>query len=158
MNEVIAKLKTHYESLFPEDKGVSQEELDSIEKKLEVTLPRDFRDIASFYSGGMIGGQSIYTITSDPNNEYGISNRTIVFREAINLPQKILPLYFEYGFIYMDLDDHSKNYKKVIYCATEEAQSLCESAYPQNVYRVYSSFTDFFEYLIEQEEKDRQQK
>ncbi len=156
MNERIKVLKTRYENLFPGDLGVKQEDLDYIEKELGIILPEDFRDIASFYSGGLIGGQSIYTITANFNDDYSIGNRAKVFRETIHLPETILPLYSEHGFIYIDLNDKSKNFRKVIYCGPEDAQNLYQSIYPQHVYWSYLSFTDFFEYLIEQEEQERQ--
>ncbi len=149
-------LKSRYQELFPEDIGVTYEELERIEAELNINLPKDFKEIASFYPGGMVGRQSIFTITSNLKDSYGVTNRTKILRENIDLPYGILPLYSEYGFIYINLDKESEHFGKVIYCSTEEAQSLYEKKIPENIYQSYSSFLEFFEFLLTEEEKERQ--
>jgi hypothetical protein len=55
----IGQLRDQYIILFgqePAKDGV----LDQIERELDVVLPTDFREICSFYSGGIVGGISHY--------------------------------------------------------------------------------------------------
>lgn len=154
-SDLLLKLRNKYQKLFPDEIGVTYLELNDIENKIDIKLPEDFREIASFYKGGIIGGYSLYTVTSDIENEYGIINRTQALRETINLPKEYLPLYCEYGLIYLDLDNGSSNFGKVIYCDNEEAQSLYNQAYPKNPYWVFPSYLHFFEFLVKEEEKEQ---
>lgn len=151
----LSKLKNRYLKLYPDDTGVKNEELEKIQKTLNINLPEDFKLITSFYSGGFLGDFSIFTISSDDSDDFGIINRALVFRDIIKLPEKYLPLYSEYGFVYVDLDSTSKNFKKVIYCSPEEAQLLSDRSFPKEPYWAFPSFTDFFEYLITEEENER---
>lgn len=155
--ELLLKLKNQYQTLFPDGHGVAYSELNDIENKIGKILPNDFREVASFYNGGIIGGYSLYTITSDAENEYGIVNRTEVLREVINLPKKYLPLYCEYGLIYLNLDNDSPNFGQVVYCDNEEAQNLFNPTYPKSPYWTFPSFFYFFEFLIKEEEKIRKE-
>ena len=57
----IKSLKKRYEDIY----GIevcAVEVMGSIEKELDIKLPNDFKEIASFYSGGLVGGISHYDI------------------------------------------------------------------------------------------------
>ncbi|NVL54496.1 SMI1/KNR4 family protein, partial [Pseudomonas syringae pv. actinidiae] len=73
------KYKSHYDL-----KSSSKEEIKSLEKKLGIKLPLDFKKIATFYSGGLLGGISHHAISSK-NNPLNIVDETLRLRKAINL-------------------------------------------------------------------------
>lgn len=77
-------IRERYNQLYPED-GVMENTLERIEDILQLKLPTDFRNIAKFYSGGLLGGISCFAFTHEhitPN----IVDETLRLRTSINLP------------------------------------------------------------------------
>lgn len=145
-------LEKRYKILFPEDKGLSNSQIISLEKTLRLSFSEDLKKILSFFSGGMLGMQSL--LDFEGSDEYSVAGLTGILRESIKLPHDFLVLYCEYGMIYVDCEKESQNYGHVLYCGTEDAQWLCDGIEPK-YYWDYLTFSDFFEHLLDEEEKER---
>ena len=88
--DTIKELRTKYENLLPID-GIDEKAINEIQTALNVCLPEDFRKIASFYSGGFLGGISNYSfINSDDSTN--IIDETIRLRNSVNLPLRFVVL------------------------------------------------------------------
>ena len=146
------ELKQKYVRLFPDDGEMNQQEIKEIEGHLNLEFPDDFRKIISFYLGGKLGNRFLLNFQTVGN--YSIEEETLALRESINLPHDFLVLYCEYGMIYMDCNPNSAKYGHVMYVRTEDAQCLGDGIEPK-YYWDYPTFSDFFEHLLDEEEKER---
>lgn len=157
-NFAIDNLIKKFKNLFPEDKGISFSELDAIEKKLQIILPNDFKEISKYYSGGFLGSQSIFNFTADEKDGYGIVSRTLTYRNSVHLPMHIVAFYEEHGFIYMETQDNASKLSPVIECSIEDVYNLASEKPLLYNPTIFPSFTDFFAYLLDQEEAEREAK
>ena len=67
MKDIIL-LQEKYEKIYGNEATASGD-IENIEEALDVILPFDFKEILSFYSGGLLGGISHFgTSTSDSEN------------------------------------------------------------------------------------------
>lgn len=158
MTNKLKKLIDRYHLLYSEE-SVDDEKIKGIEEKLDVVLPCDFKVIAKSYSGGLLGLHSIFTLY-DNGSDYNIIDKTLYYRECdLQLPSKYVALEeTEVSFIVMKTQDSPEKPAPVIYCSIEDIYNLAENKPLQYNPTIFPSFTDFFEYLIEQEEQDRQKK
>lgn len=153
INNVIQRFRT----LFPDDDGISIDELNQIEDKLHLILPWDFKKISCYYSGGMIGGISIFTFSADQKDQYNILNKTNYYRNCdLHLPEKYVALE-ESGVSFIVLETHQDENMnaRVIYCSIEDIYNLANGKPLLYNPLIFPSFTDFFEYLLDQEEEER---
>jgi len=148
MND-IDKLRNKYISLYNDVDGVSIDDLDKIEQNLQVKLPKDFREISRFYSGGDIGGKSIHSFAfSDSTNLLG---ETLRLREAVGLPNRIVVIAEQdMSVIVMD----TENKPSIIWIDSVEVTKLHKQDFISNP-DVWEGFSDFFNYLLEEEEEER---
>jgi hypothetical protein len=79
----IEELKKWYINLFPVD-GISREEINEIQKELNLRLPIDFCEISEFYSGGMLGDVSLFSF-AHINSAENIIDETIRLRKTVAL-------------------------------------------------------------------------
>lgn len=148
MNQLQARFNLYY----PDNIGLADDEINQIEKNLSLAFPEDFKEICRFYTGEMLGSHSLLNFQTIGN--YSIEEETLALRKAINLPHDFLVLYCEYGMIYMDCNPQSPKYGHVMYVGNEDAQCLGDGIKPE-YYWDYPTFTDFFSYLLDEEEKER---
>ena len=138
MKDIIL-LQEKYEKIYGNEATASGE-IENIEEALDVILPFDFKEILSFYSGGLLGGISHFgTSTSDSEN---IVFETIKAREALGLPHHyvvlaeppesliLLDTLDKDGVLWVDAND--------LYNKTEK----------------WDTYKDFFQFLIEEEMAD----
>lgn len=144
----IKELKERYLNLQPSD-GVNKEVLSEIEKTLNVKLPEDFCEIASFYSGGYLGGISNYSFSSN-DGETNIINETIRLRNTVDLPLRYIVLSEPAeSLIVMD----TKNIPSIIWCDAVEVTKLNDKSFISKPDE-WDSYSDYFAQLIEDEEEN----
>lgn len=155
INSVIQRFRT----LFPDDHGISADELNKIEDKLHLIFPWDFKEISSYYSGGMIGGISIFTFSADQNDQYNILNKTNYYRNCdLHLPERYVSLVeTEVSFIVLETHQDKNMNTRVIYCSIEDVYNLANGNPLLYNPQIFPTFTDFFEYLLDQEEEERRE-
>ena len=151
----IDNLIKRYTLLYPEEE-VSNTHIDDIEKKLNVVLSNDFKKILTVYSGGKLGLHSIFTLYDD-GRDYNIVNRTLYYRNCdLNLPVTYIALEeTEVSFVVLETQSQANMQTKVIECSIEDIYNLAKGNPLLYNPTIFPSFTDFFEYLIKQEEDER---
>ena len=143
MNE----LRNKYKALYDID-GVSKEDLDKIENELQIKLPSDFREISGFYSGGIVGGIDIHSfLFSEPN----FISETIRIREAVGLPNRFIVIAEEAESIIV-MDTEKK--PSIMWLDSVEVTKLEMQDFISKP-DVWEDFSDFFNYLLDEEEEER---
>jgi hypothetical protein len=145
----IQELNKRYTNLYPSD-GIDESILRKIEDILKITLPKDFRQITNFYSGGLLGGISIFAVAFEgitPN----IVEETIRLRNTIKLPSRFIVLAEPpESLIVMD----TENTPSIIWCDATDVERIINMSFitePQT----WNSYLEFFEKLLEDEEEEQ---
>jgi hypothetical protein len=145
----IQELNKRYTNLYPSD-GIDESILRKIEDILKITLPKDFRQITNFYSGGLLGGISIFAVAFEgitPN----IVEETIRLRNTIKLPSCFIVLAEPpESLIVMD----TENTPSIIWCDATDVERIINMSFitePQT----WNSYLEFFEKLLEDEEEEQ---
>lgn len=146
--ERIEELKERYLNLQQND-GINNAVLSEIEKSLNVKLPSDFCEIASFYSGGYLGGISNYSFSNNDGST-NIIEETIRLRDNINLPLRYVVLAKPpESIIVMD----TENVPSIIWCDAVEVTKLNDKSFISKP-NEWNRYTEYFAQLIEDEEDD----
>ena len=140
--ESISKLRAKYESMLPID-GISTEAINEIQSKLRVSLPEDFYEIASFYSGGILGGISSHSFIRSGNNT-NIVDETIELRTKVNLPLRFVVLAEPAESIIV-LD--TQNTPSIIWCDAVEVSKLDNKSFISKPDE-WNTYLDFFAQLL----------
>lgn len=143
--------------LFPDDKGISGKELEKVEEILQVVLPPDFKEISNYYSGGIIGNVSIFNFKPNLEDEYSLVSKSLIYRAKINLPNKFVVLYDEYGFILLNTEPNKNLEASILDLSSTDIFNLIEGKPLESNTRLYSAFSEYFEYLLDQEEEERKE-
>tara|TARA_B100001093_G_C26467392_1_gene859050 strand:+ start:240 stop:698 length:459 start_codon:yes stop_codon:yes gene_type:complete len=149
-----SKLESKYIKFFEKDPTPTKN-LDIIEKKLNIILPSDFKQISKFYRGGFLGGLSHNAIDFD-GNENNLVGETVRLRTSIILPSRFIVLAEPAAsLIVMETMNDETADSKVIWldatdvCKLDEIDTL-------NDPDIWNSYTSFFEYLLDEEEEERE--
>lgn len=141
----ITQIKEQYLTLFPEDDVIEEDVVATIEHQLQVKLPADFKEIAQFFGGGLIGGISIFSFADHTPNIVG---ETLRLRKAVNFPSSLIFLA-EPSESMIVLD--TANHPAVIWCDSIDVYQLQDRSF-QVPPDTWNTFSDFFAYLLTQEE------
>lgn len=127
---------------------LSEKEVNNIEKRLGVFLPNDFKEIASYFSGGRVGIIEFYDFKD--NNDINIIDGTLRLRESIHLPERYIVLAEPpESIVVMDI----KSKPSIIWCDAIDIENI-ESESCTNQPDVWESFSDFFyDMLLEELEE-----
>jgi hypothetical protein len=146
-------LISHYKLLFSNDNGVSIQEIQNIEKKLEIILPKDFKDISTCYRGGLLGGMSLLTIDDDGDNHYGIIHLTLSFRKQSLIKKDYLVLMYDSpSIVFLNCQTGY-----VYYISEYDLDNLLKDQELMDDPTVFKSYANFFQYLLDEEEKIRKE-
>jgi len=147
--DTVQELRQKYERLLPVD-GIDQEAIKGIQATLNICLPEDFRKIASFYSGGFLGGISNYSFTNS-GNSINMIDETIRLRNSINLPLRFVVLAEPAeSLIVMD----TQNTPSVIWCDAVEVSKLDDKSFLSKPDE-WNTYAEFFAQLLEDEEEEQ---
>jgi len=144
----IIELKCRYDAIYgcePVGEGV----ISKIEGELDLNLPRDFKEISLFYSGGFLGGVSHHEIAcvGDATN---IVQETLRLRGAIGLGHNFVVISEpSESLIVLNLAGSPA----VIWCDAVESKNLNSMDFV-NQPGIWESYGDFFDYLITEEEDE----
>lgn len=121
------------------------EEIFLVEKNLGTVFPDDFKKISSMYDYEYIGTFEMYSFPE------GVVEVVKSWRESIALPYNCIVLGEDgTSAIIMKIEGYKST---VIWCSMEDVLNLCEGKPMEYNPTIFPSFTDFFEFLIEEEEK-----
>lgn len=145
----IPSIKKRYDLLFTDD-VIAPQAVAQIEQQLQLQLPDDFKKIAQFFSGGLLGGISIFSYNDHRPN---LIEETLRLRKDIEFPHSLVFLAEPNGSMIV-LD--TANAPAVIWCDSIDAHQLHNRSF-QVAPDTWNTFSDFFDYLLTQEEEEREQ-
>lgn len=145
-------LKQRYLKLYPK-RAVPKDDILLIETTLDIILPNDMKNILEFYDGFYdIASFSLYDFIID-DTDWNIMSKTLEYRNTITLPNNYLVLKeCDESFIVLDT---LKKIKNVIWISDVDALNLSRDYVLLDNPIFFNSYTNFFEYLLNQEEKIR---
>ena len=147
------KLKNRFYRLF----GTQNEldiDLSKIEKKLDVNLPEDFKKISKFYDGNngfYLDGMLCHNPNLSPDN---ILSKTLFYRDK-QLPKKFIVLGEPpESIILMETVDSDMKIPHILWLSYADLDNLCQEKALNDSPIIYKSFSEFFDYLLTEEEID----
>ena len=142
------QLRKRYGALDPVE-GTSEMDLENVERQLDVKLPDDFKEIARFYSGGLLDGISHFPITDE--TEPNITGETLKLRQQTGLPHKYVVLAEPpSSLIVMD----TAGPPAVLWVDATDAEYLGKRALATPPDQ-WTTYREFFEALLDEEEEER---
>ncbi|MCQ3032290.1 SMI1/KNR4 family protein [Pseudomonas syringae] len=141
----INHLKERYLSFYEADTS-SAEDIRGVENSLSVRLPDDFKEIATFYTGGSLGGISHHAMFS-ATNPLNIVSETLRLRKSINLSMEYIVLAEPAeSLIVMNVSKPPA----VMWCDANDVEHLGTNklSTPPDCWENYASF---FSYLLDRE-------
>ncbi|MDR3224247.1 MAG: SMI1/KNR4 family protein [Holosporales bacterium] len=127
---------------------ISQKKLELISNDLSIVFSRDFIEINSLFRYDYIDHFQWYSFP------VGVTEITLDFRE-VGLSHKYIVLADEGdgGAVFLETQDSPEKPSPVIWCDMEDVYNLCDIGEFKYNPTIWPSFTDFFEYLVDEEEK-----
>lgn len=142
-------LKERYVALNGQ-RPTSDEFLRVIESTLEVELPADFRNISKFYDGSGINVMPLFSLAGNAPKMNPV-HETLRLRESVRLPRNWLVLGEpSESLLLMDCADQGK----VLWIDGIDVTNISSNSFTRQP-DSWSSFSDFFNYLLNEEELDR---
>lgn len=131
--------------------SLNKEEIEAVEKVLNLTLPDDFKVLCSYCSYEFLYSFEFITFCADEND--GVITETLGWRDSINLPHNYLVLADDgTSAILMKIEEDDA---EVIWCSLEDVLNICAGKSMEYNPTVFPSFIDFYEFLLDEEEKER---
>jgi len=140
LDKLIFKAK-HIEPVYG---VIKPNELYMVEKELDVNFPFDFKYISLKYSYEYINFFDTYSFP------FGVIEVTKDWRKNIKLPVNYIALGDNGSSTILMKIENDIN---IIWTALEDVLNICNNQKFMHNPTIFSSFTDFFEYLLNEEEK-----
>lgn len=151
-------LESKYLSLY-EKRGISDQEINRIENELGVLLPRDMKEILSYYDGYFdVASFSLFSFVQNLGS-WNIIDKTKFFRKAISLPKKFVVLKEGDGSIVLldTFSDQKEPGQQIIWLSSSDVYNLISGNILNDSPIYFPTFSKFFEYLLDEEESIRQE-
>jgi hypothetical protein len=130
-----------------------ESELDFMQKELRVRFPDDFKEVSSFYSGGMLGGISHNAIVGR-GPVTNITDETKRLREAVGLPHWFVVLAEPPESLIVMNTNTATSSPAVIWCDAIDVSRLGKLLGMHNP-QTWASYAEFFEFLLDNEDTER---
>lgn len=156
MATFLESLRNRYLALYGEESS-DPNAISSLEKALNVSIPKDFTFISTFYRGGMVGGIEHLAIAPDTTSE-SILTETKRVRSAIELDRSLIILAEpSESVIVLDCSDSVEPASRVIWCDPHQLNQLASatSGIIEPAVDAWRDYASFFEFLLTQEEFER---
>lgn len=134
---------------------LKREEIDKIAKQLNVCFSKDFYQINGKCDYEGFYGACIEFCCFFINGDSGVVEYTKEFRQAMHLPHRYVVLSYtgDTRFVLMETQDTPDKNTPILDIEPEDLDNLIQEKPLEYDYTIWPSFTDFFEYLVEQEEE-----
>lgn len=143
---------------FYEARKLSDKALVYIEQVLGVILPHDFKKISKVFDGfEILGGIDLFSF--DPESPgFNIVGKTLFYRSSdMRLPSRFIALReSEVSFVVMETQADEKIDAPIFECSISDAYNISEGKPMLDNPVFYPSFADFFSYLLDLEESERE--
>ena len=135
-------------------KKMSEQQIEHIEYVLNIKLSKEFREL-NYKSCYLYFTYELYTML---DNESGsVEYETINLRNKYSeFPKKSLLLGEDENCLIL-METHDGEYEKVYIIAYEDFENYCKGKPLEYNPTIFPTFADFFEYLLDEEEKLREQ-
>lgn len=134
----LVELKQSYLKLKDEN-GISENDIRNIEEKLNVHLPYDFKNIATYFRGGILGTLDTYDFIDS------IIDETLKMRKDLTISHQ---------YIVLAQDDESVllldtvQYPGIIWCDLDDIMNLCSNKFMKQP-DIWGSYSDFFHEMMD---------
>ena len=154
-NKDFEEVRERYVRLFGEE-GVEHGECPAIETTLGISLPQDLKRIATFYSGGLLGGISHHALaTRGPATN--VAEETTRLRAAAALPKEFVVLAEPPdSLIVLNTTQPAEKGTPVIWCSAFDIPRLARTdslTKPE----IWPDYYSFFRHLLDEEEEQRRE-
>jgi hypothetical protein len=123
-----------------------------VENKLHVKFSKSFKKINNICSYENLFIKDFFSFSKFG----GVIAETLRLRNDVNLPNDVLFLYEDdASIILMQVGTTEPQEEKVFWIAVEDYDRFCKGETLEYKHHIFLSFTDFFEYLLTEEEKER---
>ncbi len=123
-----------------------------VEGKLNIKFSEVFKNLNNICSYENLFIKEFFSFSKSS----GLIAETCRLRKEANLPDNILFLYEDdASVILMQVGTTEPQEEKVFWIAVEDYERFCKGEKLEYKHQVFPSFTDFFEYLLTEEEKER---
>jgi hypothetical protein len=148
-------LKIRYLKLYP-SKGLNNKQIQNFENKLSIMLPEDVKNILDFYDGYYsLAYLSLYSFDQSVLG-WNICDETLRLRQSINLPKNMIVLAEpDESIIIMEISNEPKVMSKIYWLGSGDIYNLAEGKPLEDNPTIFPTFSDFFAYLLDEEEKRR---
>jgi len=126
-------------------------EIQNTEKALNIVLANDFKKLCFIHRYDYIANFAFYNFRI--NAKFSVISETKGWRESVNLPHNYLVLSDD-GTSVILMKVEGEEECSVIWCALEDVLNICDGSPMEYNPTIFSSFTDFYEFLLHEEEKD----
>lgn len=116
-------------------------------------LPADFKEIASFYSGGIVGGISLHAFAATGPAD-NIVDETRRIRAAVGLPMSMVVLAEPAASLIVLDTKQQPGSSAVIWLDATDVRRLNDLQSLNNP-QVWSSYAEFFGFLLDREMEER---
>ena len=146
MNQTVDILIKRASNIIKDPIVLDEQEINFVEQKLGVTFPEDFKAINQ-----QIGYES-FDFFDYYSFNCGVIEETVYYRNKEKLPHNYLVLTSDdVSFLLLKLKPD--NTSEVIWCDEPDFYNLCRKGKMEYKATVFKSFTDFYEFLLDEEEK-----
>lgn len=133
-------------------KGLNEDAIRQVEMHLNVNLPNDFKEISQVVNYEYLGGMAFFNFESE--DTYSVMRETLAYRKNASLPHRYLVLAEDdASVIFLETKNDPNQETPVIWCAIEDAYNICEEKPLEYDHKIFPSFKNFFEYLLNEEIK-----
>lgn len=131
---------------------LSSNDYAAAEDKLHIKLSKNFKNINNICSYENLFCKGFVSFSKFN----GLIAETLRLRKDTNLPENVLFLYEDdASIILMQVGIIEAQEEKVFWIAIEDYERFCKGEKLEYKHRIFSSFVEFFEYLLTEEEKER---
>lgn len=131
------------------------EEISKVEKALKIKFGEDFYEIANIcdYEYLLAAGYEFYNM--DGNGVYSVIRETLKLRRSCGLPLNYIVLAIQDDVTVILLESAQQEHNKIILCTIHDMLKLGAQQSMEETPLIFPTFTDFFSYLLDEEERRR---
>lgn len=134
---------------------LSKQDISFVEKELAVSFSDAFKELNGKLRYDYFLAFEFFNFQT--KNPYSVVEETMQLRENCGLPNYYIILAIQDDVTAVLLESKSADYpeNRVIFCTLYDFQNLCESKTMEENPRIFPTFSNFFSYLLDEEEKRR---
>jgi hypothetical protein len=160
LNNLIERAKKNERLKHYVGNVIDDEKFNNVSKNLGITLPKDFIEINKMFRYDAFSMQEFLDFAEEIRN-YGIIKNNLELRKEFayysngksNMSHILVLADDDGGSVFMITQDSPEKPTPVIWCDAGDMFNYSVTGQFRNPHDEWSSFTDFFEYLVEKEEE-----